>query len=125
MSDTTAGTQGTAVRASDAERDQAVALLQCHFADGRLTLAELEERSAAAYTARTRDQLRGLTADPGRPSVRPGTSPHPLLLCLLLCLCPPAGLAYWLLHRRNEPPAAPPAIPAPDQALLGSGRMPG
>ena len=53
MNDSTAGTEATAVRASDAERDQAVALLQLHFAAGRLTLAELEERSATACTART------------------------------------------------------------------------
>ena len=42
-----------AVRASDAERDQTVALLQHHFADGRLTRAELEERAGAAYAAHT------------------------------------------------------------------------
>ena len=23
------------------------------------------------------------------------------MLCLLLCLCPPAGIAYWLLSRRG------------------------
>ena len=82
MNDSTAGTEATAVRASDAERDQAVALLQRHFADGRLTLAELEERSATAYTARTLAQLRGLTADlpadPGRQSAPAGHVPRPL-----------------------------------------------
>ena len=36
---------GLAVRASDAEREQTVALLQRNFADGRLTQAELEERA--------------------------------------------------------------------------------
>jgi hypothetical protein len=54
---------GLAVRASDSEREQTVALLQRSFADGRLTQAELEERAGAAYAARTRAQLRDLTAD--------------------------------------------------------------
>jgi hypothetical protein len=93
-----------AIRASDGERDQVVALLQRHFADGRLTQAELEERVGEALAARTRDQLRALTADlPGaevRPP-RPAMTPDPWLLCLLLCLCPPAGVAYWLLSRRG------------------------
>lgn len=103
MSNTTADTQSTAIRASDAERDHAVALLQRHYADGRLTLTELEERSAAAFAARTQAQLRGLTADlpadhGGQPA-RPGISLDPCLLCLLLCVCPPAGLVYWLVYR--------------------------
>ena len=93
-----------AIRASDGERDQVVAQLQRHFADGRLTQAELEERVGAALAARTRDELHALTADlPGadvRPA-RPATVVDPWLLCLLLCLCPPAGVAYWLLSRRG------------------------
>jgi hypothetical protein len=57
----------TPVRASDAEREQTVALLQHGFTDGRLTQAELEERAAAAYAARTTAELSDLTADlPGR-----------------------------------------------------------
>jgi hypothetical protein len=95
---------GQAVRASDGERDQVVALLQRHFADGRLTQAELEERVGAALAARTRDQLRALTADLPRADVRPARpamAPDPCLLCLLLCACPPAGVAYWLLSRRR------------------------
>jgi uncharacterized protein DUF1707 len=100
---------GQAIRASDAERDQVVALLQRDFADGRLTQAELEERVGAALAARTRIQLRALTADlpgadlPGadvRPA-RPAMALDPWLLVLLLCLCPPAGVAYWLLARRG------------------------
>jgi Domain of unknown function (DUF1707) len=104
MSDVITLQAGQAVRASDSERDQVVALLQGHFADGRLTQAELEERAGAALVARTRDQLDALTADlPGaevRPA-RPATALDPCLLCLLLCLCPPAGIAYWLLSRRG------------------------
>ena len=63
MSDVTTRRADLAVRASDAEREQTVALLQRNFADGRLTQAELEERAGAAYAARTRAQLCDLTAD--------------------------------------------------------------
>ena len=104
MSDAITQQAGQAIRASDGERDQTVAQLQRHFADGRLTQAELEERVGAALAARTRDQLRGLTADlPGagvRPA-RPAMALDPWLLCLILVLCPPAGAAYWLLSRRG------------------------
>jgi hypothetical protein len=92
-----------AVRASDAEREQTVALLQHSFADGRLTLDELEERVGAAYAARTRGQLLDLTAD--LPAAERTPRPRGLLdtrlLCILLCICPPAGLAYWLLSLRQ------------------------
>lgn len=103
MSDVSAQPARPAVRASDAEREQTVALLQRSFADGRLALAELEERVGAAYAARTRAQLRDLTADlpaeqrPPRPGMRLDTR----LLCILLCACPPAGVAYWLLSLRQ------------------------
>jgi uncharacterized protein DUF1707 len=96
-----------AVRASDAEREQAVALLQRGFADGRLALAELEERVGAAYAARTRAQLRDLTADlpaADQQPPRPGPVLDWRLLCILLCVCPPAGLAYWLLSARQTAP---------------------
>ena len=49
MNDVTTQPARLAVRASDAEREQTVALLQRSFADGRLTQAELEERAGAAY----------------------------------------------------------------------------
>jgi Domain of unknown function (DUF1707) len=105
MSDvTTARQAGQAIRASDGERDQVVARLQRDFADGRLTEAELGERVGAALAARTRDELSALTADLPDADVqpaRPATAPDPVLLCLLLCFCPPAGIAYWLLSRRG------------------------
>lgn len=109
------------VRASDAERDQAAELLRAAFAEGRLTRAELDERLAVAYAAKTRADLSDLTGDlPGDlsgaataeamaagrplaadlPAVHRGTgaSVH-LDLCLLLCLLflfPPAGIAYGI-----------------------------
>jgi hypothetical protein len=96
--------EGQAIRASDGERDQVVAQLQRHFADGRLSQAELEERVGAALAALTRDQLKALTTDlPGAGVLRARPSPalDPWLLCLFLCLCPPAGAAYWLLSHRG------------------------
>jgi hypothetical protein len=48
---------------SDADRDLAVTRLREHFAVGRLTHAELDERLTAALTAQTPDDLRGLLAD--------------------------------------------------------------
>lgn len=104
MSDAITPQAGQVIRASDGERDQVVALLQRDFADGRLSQAELEERVGAALAARTRDQLQALTADlPGADvqPARPAVVLEPWLLCLLLFLCPPAGIAYWLLSRRG------------------------
>ena len=51
------------IRASDADRERAVASLGDHFAEGRLTLAELDERLTTALSARTADDLRRLMAD--------------------------------------------------------------
>jgi Domain of unknown function (DUF1707) len=107
MNDVTTQHARLAVRASDAEREQTVALLQRSFADGRLALSELEERVGAAYAAQTRAQLRVLTGDlpaAERQPPRPGMVLDARLLCILLCVCPPAGLAYWLLSRRQPAP---------------------
>lgn len=103
MDDATTRQIGPAIRASDGERDQVVVLLQRGFADGRLTQGEFEERVSDALAARTREQLRALTADlPGADVrlARPAMVLDWRVLCLLLCLCPPAGVAYWLLSRR-------------------------
>ncbi|HEY3608808.1 MAG TPA: DUF1707 domain-containing protein [Pseudonocardiaceae bacterium] len=51
------------LRASDAERAAAVELLQTAVGEGRITMAEFEERAQAAFTARTRAELDVLTAD--------------------------------------------------------------
>ena len=100
MNDVTTQPAPVAVRASDAEREQTVAVLQRSFADGRLTQAELEERAGAAYQARTTAQLGDLTADlpaAGQQPPRPGTVLDRRLLCILMCIHPSAGLVYWLL----------------------------
>jgi hypothetical protein len=110
MTDPSAQHADLAVRASDAERDQTVALLQRNFADGRLTQAELEERAGTAYEAQTRNELRDLTADlpaaAQQYSRQSGMVLNQRLLCTLLCVHPPAGLVYWLLCRRNRPARA-------------------
>src|SRR5690606_15572734 len=51
------------IRASDAEREEVVQRLAEHAVTGRLTLAELEERTTRAYAATTRTELAKLTAD--------------------------------------------------------------
>jgi Domain of unknown function (DUF1707) len=92
-----------ALRASDADREQTVALLQRSFADGRLSQAELVERAGAAYAASTAVQLRELTVDLPGPVKKPAarrTGPDPRVLTILLCVHPPAGLVYWLLTRQ-------------------------
>jgi hypothetical protein len=55
--------QTPALRASDAERDQTVALLRSHVVEGRLTLEEFAERLDAVYAARTRPELDALIGD--------------------------------------------------------------
>jgi hypothetical protein len=126
------------VRASDAERDQAAEILRAGYAEGRLSRAELDERLTAAYAAKTRADLQGLTSDlPGAvpasaPRDRPATAALPILdpesgtgmglnWCLLLCLLfafPPAGIAYgiyWMLTARRQPQlAVPERTPLPD-----------
>lgn len=52
-------TDAPGTRASDRDRARAASLLQRHFADGRLTVEELEERLAQAYAARTLSELNG------------------------------------------------------------------
>jgi hypothetical protein len=49
-------------RVSDADRDRVTALLRGHFASGRLTAQELDERLAAALAATTFGDLRGVLA---------------------------------------------------------------
>ena len=51
------------VRASDAERERAVAALKRHYAAGRLGDEELERRVQRAYDAEWRGELRSLMRD--------------------------------------------------------------
>jgi hypothetical protein len=45
--------KSSVIRASDADRERAVAQLRQHLADGRLTMEEFSERVDEAYAART------------------------------------------------------------------------
>jgi hypothetical protein len=104
--------------ASDADRDSVAGLLSDAFAEGRLTAGEHGERAWAAYVARTWDELARLTADlpvpaedlpvtAGEAARHPAATPEGMdrcLLCALLCLCPPAGIAWLLVARRRSRP---------------------
>jgi Flp pilus assembly protein TadB len=82
------------LRASDADRDAALADLSAHFQAGRLTSDELDERTGRALAARTVSELRDLMDDlpalqPARPAPvtaglrRPGPSLAVLLVTLV------------------------------------------
>jgi hypothetical protein len=59
------------LRASDADRDQVLALLSAAMGDGRLTPDEHADRVQRAFTARTLGELADLTADLAAPSAQP------------------------------------------------------
>jgi hypothetical protein len=61
------------IRASDEDRERVIAELHDHAVAGRLTTDELEERLAAAYSARTTSELDGLRRD--LPAARSQTAP--------------------------------------------------
>ncbi len=64
------------LRASDADREQTVAVLREHALAGRLTVDELDERCEAAYGATTLRELARLQADlPAVPVPRPAAAP--------------------------------------------------
>jgi hypothetical protein len=109
------------MRASDADREALTARLRDHYAEGRLTQDELDERVSAALTAKTFGDLRGLTTDlpgpvplPPRAAARPsGGGPPPrryhrhhrppvglfLLIGLLLVLASGGGWALFGFFR--------------------------
>jgi hypothetical protein len=78
---------GPELRIGDAEREAAVTALGEHYAAGRLTKEEYDERAGEAFAARTESQLWPLFADLPRPqgaqprsatgSPSPGRSAHP------------------------------------------------
>jgi hypothetical protein len=106
------------IRTSDADRERVTARLREHYAEGRLTRDELDERIAAALNARTFGDLRRVLADLPEPSpiaqaARPPWAvgwPHPVvvrrgprllplmaLILFALVLIPSAGAAAVLL----------------------------
>jgi hypothetical protein len=113
---------GPQMLASDADRDTAAGLLNAALAEGRLTADAYDQRLSAAYAARTWQQLDQLTADlPAPPAAATGQAAPGMfagvdmcLLCVLLVVCPPAGIA-WLCfswHRSRTDP---------DRRLAGTG----
>jgi hypothetical protein len=65
------GNRDDRIRASDADRERVTARLRDHFAEGRLTREELDERITAALNAKTLGDLRGLMADLPAPAPVP------------------------------------------------------
>jgi hypothetical protein len=63
------------LRAADADRAAVVTRLDASLADGRLDLAEYEDRAARAHAARTYGELTELTGDLPRPTPRPAQRP--------------------------------------------------
>jgi hypothetical protein len=121
--------QDTVTLASDGDRDSAARVLNEAFAEGRLTADEHGERVRAAYAARTRHGLAGLTADLPDPAQEAGRAVasrpdglDPCLLCALLICCPPAGIAWLLASRRRAHAARRHALTAAGPACSGGRR---
>ena len=85
------------IRVSDDDRDRVSDQLRDHFAAGRITSVELDERLSAALSARTFGDLRRIMADLPRPVPAPlGAAPPPL-----------RATPAWAVRRR---PPFPPLI---------------
>ncbi|HKB31844.1 MAG TPA: DUF1707 domain-containing protein [Streptosporangiaceae bacterium] len=78
------------IRISDADRDRVTARLRDHFADGRLTRDELDERVAAALNAKTSGDLRRVMADLPEPAA---ALPRPVQF-------PPRAAPPWTFRHR-------------------------
>ena len=83
------------IRVSDADRDRVTAQLRDHFAAGRITPGELDERLSAALNAKTFGDLRRIMAD------LPGPVPAPL------SAAPPPLRASSAWAVRRHPPFPP------------------
>jgi Domain of unknown function (DUF1707) len=98
------------MRVSDADRERVTSRLRDHFAEGRLTREELDERVSAALSAKTVGDLRRLMTDlPGDSPVAPPALVHgpvlvrrgprilPLALLLLFAAVLIPGGAWFVL----------------------------
>jgi len=65
------------IRVSDADRERVTTRLRDHFAEGRLTHGELDERVSAALSAKTFGDLRPLMADLPGPVPAPPAARRP------------------------------------------------
>jgi hypothetical protein len=81
------------IRVSDVDRDRVTVQLRDHFAAGRITPGELDERLSAALNAKTFGDLRRIMADlPGLVSAPLGAAPPPL-----------RATPAWAVRRRHPP----------------------
>jgi Domain of unknown function (DUF1707) len=67
------------IRVSDADRERVTARLREHYAEGRLTSDELEERISAALSAKTFGDLRAIMADLPDSEFAPPQAPPPAM----------------------------------------------
>ena len=94
---------GAVLRIGDAERSEAVARLGDHHVAGRLDTAEFDERAAAAFRARTAEDLAALFTDLPAPPVPapPRPSRAPLVVALVVAVL---GMwTIWLLTGAGHP----------------------
>ncbi len=67
------------IRISDADRERVAGRLREHYAEGRLSAEELDERITATLTAKTFGDLRGVMTDLPEPGLlAPQGGPNPL-----------------------------------------------
>jgi len=92
------------MRVSDADREHVAERLREHFAEGRLTSEELDERVAAALSAKTYSDLRAIMTDLPEPEPA-GSQPGQ---------APAGGWAGWsgrpMYYRRRGPRLLPLAL---------------
>ncbi|HEY8527938.1 MAG TPA: DUF1707 domain-containing protein [Acidimicrobiales bacterium] len=119
------------VRVSEAEREEVVALLGQHYADGRLAVGEYEERVGGALQARTGRDLDDLLADlppvPAAPPVAAGpgltwaqVAPYlPRILAVTAVVVLALGSGLWVLWFLWPALALTRPRPPHDNALAG------
>jgi Domain of unknown function (DUF1707) len=100
------------IRVSDADRDHVTARLRDHFAQGRLTPDELDERISAALSAKTVGDLRHVMVDLPEPAP---VAPHPQWAG------PQRAGPPWVARRHHRPRVLPLVL----LALFASLLMPG
>ncbi|ALG08667.1 DUF1707 SHOCT-like domain-containing protein [Kibdelosporangium phytohabitans] len=88
------------VRASDLEREDTAHRIEAANGEGRLSLAEAEQRLAAAYAATYRYELRRLVDDlPDRHVPAPGSGARDMRLWFLVHIGVVAALTGLLIYR--------------------------
>jgi len=99
------------MRASNADRDVAADILCAAVADGRLTLAELDERLGDVLSARTLREIAGLISDLLGPGWAGPDRSHPAVQAP--ARPQPAAGTRWALLQSLTTPAGPDRCPSP------------